>query len=126
MAQYDEAAARRRLLILLREFQSEASNQTAGNTTSAPQETPLNTLDDVSDRIDDADALVAFALTQAETGNVQVLLAEVNAALKRLDDGTYGKCAVCGRDIDPHRLEALPYATLCIDDQKAADQKAAQ
>jgi RNA polymerase-binding transcription factor DksA len=67
--------------------------------TSAPQETSLNAHDVVSERADDADALVDFALAQAETGNIQVLLVEVNAASKRLDDGAYGKCAVCGRAI---------------------------
>ena len=36
------------------------------------------------------------------------------AALKRLDSGNYGECAECGEDIDERRLEAVPYATLCI------------
>ncbi len=43
---------------------------------------------------------------------------EVEAALARIDEGTYGTCAACGREIPLDRLEALPWATLCIDDAR--------
>jgi DnaK suppressor protein len=45
-------------------------------------------------------------------------LAEVKKALKRIDEGTYGICTNCGKTILPERLEALPYAELCIDCQR--------
>ena len=41
-------------------------------------------------------------------------LAEVERALRKFEEGTYGKCDNCGKPIDPARLEALPYATLCM------------
>jgi DnaK suppressor protein len=41
--------------------------------------------------------------------------AEVKAALARLDDGTYGKCTNCGKDVGAERLEAIPAAALCLD-----------
>lgn len=41
-------------------------------------------------------------------------LQQVRAALKRLESGDYGICANCGNEINPARLVALPYATLCI------------
>ncbi|HLF89655.1 MAG TPA: TraR/DksA C4-type zinc finger protein [Anaerolineales bacterium] len=41
-------------------------------------------------------------------------LSQVNAALKRINEGTYGICERCGNLINPERLEILPYATLCI------------
>ena len=41
--------------------------------------------------------------------------AEVDAALARVDAGTYGICANCGRDVPPGRLEARPFATTCVD-----------
>jgi DnaK suppressor protein len=53
--------------------------------------------------------------------NADHLLAEIGAALGRIDDGTYGLCASCGRPISRERLEAVPYATLCIDDQRALE-----
>lgn len=40
--------------------------------------------------------------------------AEVLAALRRMDEGTYGKCENCGRPIPLERLEAIPTATLCV------------
>ena len=45
-------------------------------------------------------------------------LAQVDAALGRLDAGTYGVCARCGRPIAPERLEAIPWAAHCIDCQR--------
>ncbi len=39
----------------------------------------------------------------------------VDAALARLDGGTFGTCATCGKSIAPERLEALPWAAQCID-----------
>jgi RNA polymerase-binding transcription factor DksA len=41
-------------------------------------------------------------------------LQEVERALQKFDEGTYGKCDNCGRAINPARLEALPYAVLCM------------
>ena len=38
----------------------------------------------------------------------------IEHALKRISEGSYGKCADCGADIDPKRLKALPTATRCI------------
>ena len=46
---------------------------------------------------------------------LQQLLAEVGRAEEKLADGTYGACDVCGRAIGAARLEARPWATLCID-----------
>ncbi len=41
-------------------------------------------------------------------------LAEVEHALHKFEDGTYGFCDSCGQPIDPARLEALPQASLCL------------
>lgn len=54
--------------------------------------------------------------------NAETVLAEIDGALRRIEDGTYGKCTVCGRPIDPERLEARPWATLCIDDQRRQER----
>jgi DnaK suppressor protein len=39
---------------------------------------------------------------------------QIQGALKRIAEGTYGVCVQCGADIDPKRLKALPIATRCI------------
>jgi RNA polymerase-binding protein DksA len=53
--------------------------------------------------------------------NADHLLEEIEAALGRIDDGTYGLCTTCGKPISAERLEAVPYATLCIDDKRAQE-----
>jgi RNA polymerase-binding protein DksA len=56
------------------------------------------------------------------TNNIRDLLEKVQAALKRMDAGTYGECERCGRPIDKARLKALPYSVLCIDCKKAEER----
>ena len=51
---------------------------------------------------------------------VRETLAAVDAALKRIDDGTYGTCEICGKPIGEERLRAIPWATRCIDDERRA------
>jgi RNA polymerase-binding protein DksA len=43
------------------------------------------------------------------------LLQAIDAALTRMDDGSYGACVSCGQPIGAERLEALPWTTQCID-----------
>ncbi|HEV8544839.1 MAG TPA: TraR/DksA C4-type zinc finger protein [Candidatus Limnocylindrales bacterium] len=45
-------------------------------------------------------------------------LEQVEAAIRRIDDGTFGACVRCGRLIAPERLEAIPWAAHCIDCQR--------
>lgn len=49
-------------------------------------------------------------------------LTEIDAALERLHDGSYGRCTSCGRDILRERLEVLPAAALCMACQRRADE----
>ena len=43
------------------------------------------------------------------------LLEQIDDALRRMDAGTYGRCERCGEWIEPERLEAIPYARLCLE-----------
>jgi RNA polymerase-binding protein DksA len=54
--------------------------------------------------------------------NSEQVLAEIDRALERIDDGTYGKCTSCGKEIPAERLEAYPWASLCIDDARRAER----
>jgi len=54
--------------------------------------------------------------------NAEHILAEIDEALGRIRDGTYGVCGACGRAIGAERLRAVPYATLCIDDKRAQER----
>lgn len=55
--------------------------------------------------------------------SVQAELADVEHALRRLDEGTYGTCEACGRPIDENRLEAMPAARFCLEDQATAERE---
>ena len=50
--------------------------------------------------------------------NSEHVLGEIEAALSRIEGGTFGVCTNCGEQIPEERLEALPWATLCIDCQR--------
>jgi RNA polymerase-binding protein DksA len=50
--------------------------------------------------------------------NSETVLREIDAALQRIEDGTYGVCEVCGRPIEEERLEAIPWTRLCLDDAR--------
>jgi DnaK suppressor protein len=50
--------------------------------------------------------------------NVKDLIEKVQHALTRIDDGSYGRCEVCGKPIEAERLDALPYTTLCLVDAR--------
>jgi len=53
--------------------------------------------------------------------NSEAVLAEIDAALQRIEDGTYGICTNCGREISVERLEAYPWASLCIDCKRRSE-----
>lgn len=50
-------------------------------------------------------------------------LAEVQAALKRLDDGSWGTCTLCGEKVAPQRLQAVPSAALCLECQQDLERR---
>ena len=53
--------------------------------------------------------------------NAEQVLSEIDAALRRIDDRTYGICFNCGNEIPRERLEANPWASLCIDCKRRAE-----
>lgn len=69
------------------------------------------------DEHDPEGATIAFERSQlaALVEQAERQVAQVEAAVARLDGGQYGTCATCGRAIDPARLQARPSADTCID-----------
>ncbi len=55
--------------------------------------------------------------------SVEGELADVEHALQRLDQGTYGTCEACGKVVPDDRLEALPATRFCLDDQAVAERE---
>jgi DnaK suppressor protein len=64
---------------------------------------------------DSATETVDREIEQTLEDNAEHLLASIDAALGRIEDGSYGRCDRCGEAIADERLEALPYATKCIE-----------
>ncbi|MDQ3210862.1 MAG: TraR/DksA family transcriptional regulator [Actinomycetota bacterium] len=55
--------------------------------------------------------------------NVRDLLAKIDRALARIDEGSYGTCERCGKPIEKARIKALPYVDMCIKDAKAQSRR---
>lgn len=53
---------------------------------------------------------VRDSLDERTRGEVEA----IRAALQRVDDGSYGTCVVCGESIEPKRLEAVPWTSMCL------------
>lgn len=109
----------------LEEKQAELLANLGGLTEAQPQ--PTDPIEAGGVGPDDFEEVaVDFLETQQEQSiraNEQALLTEVQAALKRIEQGTYGKCVVCGRPIPEKRLEAIPWAALDVEHEAALEQR---
>jgi len=87
-------------------------------------ENARNTRDELADPGDVAhvdeikDEYFTLATTDSE------ILAEVRAALRRLDEGTYGRCVVDGGPIEEKRLESVPWTPYCLKHQSEIEERA--
>jgi RNA polymerase-binding protein DksA len=116
-----ELASHRQRLLEERERVVAALNyvhvENAGSSTGEPEETPHgNHLAEAASVTLDRE--IDYSLEEASTH----VLAAIDAALARIADGTYGTCVTCGRLIGRERLEAIPYATQCIDCRRAEER----
>ncbi len=68
-------------------------------------------------RVGEGTSIAVDRLAQvAAHDQLAVTRTDVLRAMEKLDDGTYGACDVCGEPIPEGRLEALPWAVLCVED----------
>ncbi|MFN4217025.1 MAG: TraR/DksA family transcriptional regulator [Brevinematales bacterium] len=77
---------------------------------TSEERNPFETDGDV---VDQADMLSTASLVEGLSNTQKRTLEEVLRALQRIENGVYGKCTVCGEEIDEERLEAIPYAEKC-------------
>lgn len=78
--------------------------------------------------IDDESADAGTATFEREKdlsieNNVRDLLQKIEHALRRMDEGGYGVCDICGKPIEKARVKALPYVDLCIKDAQAQSRR---
>jgi RNA polymerase-binding transcription factor len=104
--------------------QAELQQQLAGLTEARP--TPTDPIEISEGSQDFEEIAVDFLETQQEQSiqaNEQALLTEVQAALKRIENGTYGRCVDCDKLIPEKRLEAIPWAARCVEDEAKLEQR---
>src|SRR4051812_5386062 len=80
----------------------------------------------VGDTGDESVMRMAADLDIQEAGRDMEELNDIDAALRRMDDGTYGTCDECGQEIGFPRLDAQPTALRCIQDQERFEKTYAQ
>lgn len=74
--------------------------------------------DEVADVVDVSERIAESGYTTVLAENTSAILAECEAAIRRLDTGTYGTCEVCEGPVGRFRLLAFPRARLCLDCQR--------
>ncbi len=100
------------LAILEGELKSIGARNPANPVDWEAKATPMNEL--ASDPNEVADTIEEFETNSAQLRQLEIRYNEVKAALEQIQNGTYGSCQVCGKPIEPERLEANPAATTCI------------
>ena len=63
---------------------------------------------------DHATEMVDREVDESLEENAEQIVFEIDRALAKIEDGTYGRCSRCGQEIPVARLDAVPYATLCV------------
>jgi RNA polymerase-binding protein DksA len=102
------------LVHLLRARRAELAHSIDGlheETDDAVHNKDISDLLDVEDPSSDFDAEAAFVLTE----RAEEYVLEIDEALARVENGTYGFCTSCGADIPLERLRVLPTTPLCVD-----------
>jgi DnaK suppressor protein len=78
---------------------------------------------EVRDATDSAEADQEIGDAMQKATALTRTLEQVRDALLRIEDGTYGRCAVCGNEIESARLEAIPWAQYCLKDQEKQEAR---
>ncbi len=79
------------------------------------------TIERISDEVEEAQYEITREIAIARLSSASSVRRSVAAALLRIQDGTFGTCVHCDSEIGRRRLEAVPWAPLCIRCQEAAD-----
>lgn len=105
-----QAESLRKILI---EQKQNLLEKVKSNVTTSKEDAPNEVRDSADIASDYYERELAWGLSETERMRLQ----EVEDALERIDNGTYGKCDLCGGLIALPRLEALPFAKLCVECQ---------
>ena len=122
-----EIASYRRQLLSLKErlggelsaLEQEALRPVGGEASGELSNVPIDPADLGSDNYEEE---ISLGLLENEDQVAQ----EVDDALERIEQGTYGRCERCHKEIPPKRLEALPYARFCIQCARKDEREASK
>ncbi|MEZ0323007.1 MAG: TraR/DksA C4-type zinc finger protein [Hydrogenothermaceae bacterium] len=101
----------KRAQILERFFKQEETEKVLAEQSAQPRDLEEYALINITEEI----------LGQLEDIEIEILN-QIDQALERIEDGTYGLCEVCGKEIEEERLEAIPWTTLCIEHAQELEQ----
>ena len=96
----------------------ETIDRTEGNDVSEQESENI-----IGDIVDRANSVYEMQIYDKLTEKEQEKLQEISEALKRIEEGVYGKCVVCGKNIEEKRLLAIPEAKMCIDCKSAQERR---
>ncbi len=102
----------------------EKERELVADTTRLDQEARVSGEEEVRDYTDEATSSEEESETLHEEAVASQTLSQVQDALRRIEDGTYGLCVSCGRPLEEARLEAIPWAAYCTKDQEKLDRAA--
>ena len=123
MIHYDAAAIRQRLEADRQRLEDDIYQHTQGDEAVIPSDPISDSGGTRGHSAEEADAMADAERSNLVLGNSRTLLEQVQAALQRLDNGTYGFCQRCGKPIDARRLEALPYAEYDLECQEIVERE---
>jgi RNA polymerase-binding protein DksA len=107
----------RRLRGDVKNLASEAFRTAGGEASGNLSNTPVHMADLGTDNFEQE---MSMALLENEGQSLE----EINAALERIEKGTYGRCRECQKEIARERLRALPFTPLCVDCARKAQEDA--
>lgn len=104
----------------LEEMKQQLSKSLKGSTAEVkkPDESTGYSQHQADQGTDDFDRTISLEVTSREYG----ILRQIERALEKIDEGTYGKCDISGEEIPLPRLEAVPYATMTVKAQEQMEK----
>lgn len=123
MIHYDAALVRQRLEADRQRLQDDIFQRTEGDEAVLPSDPISDSGGTRGHSAEEGDAMADAERNNLVLGNSRTLLEQVEAALARLDNGTYGYCQRCGKPIEARRLEALPYAEYDLECQEIVERE---
>ncbi len=101
------------------EERQQALRRTVSRTEEDGRTADQDTAQDIADR---AASSYTKEFLFSQSNNDRQLLQMVEVALQRIREGTFGECLACGNEINPKRLEAVPWTRHCIECQEKVEQ----